>query len=141
MYTKSKTIFASVIIILMVFPSMVSAQFKFRNKCKKDLLVAISYVASENDNNNFTTKGWFTIPAGKTVQVVSTPLIAQYFYYYAYSPVSGIYFSGKSVICASFDRFNYYSFFTSKQCDVKLPFVELDIGEATNFFCDLSPRP
>lgn len=72
------------------------------NKTTHPASVALGFY----DGTNWSSTGWWTVPAGDCTRVVDAPLIARYYYLYAVHQDIGGAWEGDRSFCIGMGRFN-----------------------------------
>ncbi len=79
----------------LLFPGQALAEFRMCNKTNTVIGVAVGY---QNDKQ-WTTEGWWNLPANKCEVLVDGPLLSRYYYVYALDYQKGGEWSGDAFMC------------------------------------------
>jgi uncharacterized membrane protein len=94
-----RTLVGLILVVLAVSPA--EAAFRVCNKSTHAAQVAIGFY----DGKNWSSQGWWPIPAGQCNELVSGPLKARYYYLYAVDEHSGGAWDGNRSFCVGEGQF------------------------------------
>lgn len=114
--------------VLFVTPA--AAAFAVCNKTDRAASVAIGYF----DGKEWGSAGWWQIAAGDCMQLISEPLVARYFYLYAFQEEIGGAWDGDRTFCVRNGRFTIRGRVDClKQGYEVKRFFQVDTGNAPNW--------
>ncbi len=135
---RSSAIALAALVALPVFAwsSPAAADLRVCNKTMSSIGVAIGYRADDD----WTTEGWWNLPADACATLISGPLTSRYFYIYAVDYDLGGDWHGSSFMCTSPTEFTIRGIgdCVARGYD-RTGFFEVDVGGDQNHTIQLDP--
>lgn len=94
-HVAATTLFLAMLISTSFDVSEARAEFRMCNKTGTTIGVAVGY----QNEKEWTTEGWWNLPANKCEVLVDGPLVSRYYYVYALDYQNGGEWSGEAYMC------------------------------------------